>query len=234
MTIRNVRVPGFAAAVICSLVSSLSWHAASAAEQGFYVGASYGQARSAADKGSYDGLAAFVYDAYGFAPAQSNASFDKEDYGYGFVGGYRMLANLAFEGGYLDLGEIAYRDTSSGTDLVTGDAGTWSQKLGSATSGLTLSVLGILPLSYRSEIYARAGVMFATNELSIFITDGVGSDDPRISESSTELLAGIGAGFTFAEIYTARLEYQRVFDAGTDAAGEADIDLISIGVTVTF
>jgi hypothetical protein len=234
MTIRIARVPGFAVALVGSLVSSLSWHTASGAEQGFYVGANYGQSKSAADKASYDDFAVFVYDVYGFAPAQRNSTFDDKDYGYGFFGGYRMFANLAFEGGYLDLGEVAYSDTSSGTDLITGGPGTWSQKLASRTGGLTLSALGILPLSYRSEIYARAGVMFATNELKIYISDGVGNDNPRISKSSTELLAGVGAGFTFAEIYTARLEYQRVFNAGTRDTGEADIDLISLGVTVTF
>ena len=234
MTITTVRVPRCVVAVMCFLLAPLSWRAAAAAEQGFYVGVNYGQIKSQADKASFDDLAAFVYDAYGFAPAQSSATFDSKDYGYGFVGGYRMFANLAFEGGYLNLGEVTYRDSSTGLDLITDNVGTWSQKIGHKTSGLTLSALGILPLSYRSEIYARGGVMFATNEVSVYITDGIGSDSPRISKSSTNLLAGIGAGFSFAEIYTARLEYQRVFDAGTNDTGKADIDMISLGVTVTF
>lgn len=238
MTIRIVRAPGFAAAavrlLVCSLIASVPWPLAAAAEQGFYVGASYGQAKSSLAAGSFNELAGFVYDAYGFAPAQSSTTFDDKDYGYGIVGGYRMFANLAFEGGYLDLGEAVYRDTSSGTDLVTGEPGTWNQRIGVNTSGMTLSALGILPLSYRSELYARVGVMFSTNELQVRISDGTSSDNPSISDSGTELLAGIGAGFTFAEIYTARLEYQRVFDAGSDDTGEADIDMISLGVTVTF
>ena len=56
------------------------------------------------------------------------------------------------------------------------------------------------------------------------------------SESSTDYLAGVGAGFSFAEVYTARLEYDRVFDAGAeDAGGEArNVDVITLGFTVAF
>lgn len=238
MISRIVRAPGFCvAAVRCLaglLIGSLSWQFAAAAEQGFYVGANYGQVRSEASRASFGGLAASVYDAFFFSPTQSSAGFDNQDSGYGFFGGYRMFANLAFEGGYLDLGEVAYRDTSSGIDLLTDESATWSQKLGANSSGMTLSALGILPLSYRAEVYARAGMMFVTNELRVHVNYVTGSDNLRISDSSTNLLAGIGAGFIFAEIYAARLEYQRVFAAGSDDTGKADIDMISLGLTVTF
>lgn len=234
MTIRIVRVPGFAAAAICVLVCSVSWHAASAAEQGFYVGASYGQVKSDADRASYDALAAGEYEAFGFTPAQSSAAFDTEDSGYGFFGGYRLFANLAFEGGYMDFGAVSYRDESVGTSVISGP-GTWNQNLETNISGIVISVLGMLPLSYRSDLYARGGVMFATNEVTRFITNGIASQKDGVSESGTHLLVGIGGGFTFAEIYTARLEYQRIFDAGVDdLTGEADIDVISLAVTVTF
>lgn len=234
MTIRIVRVHGVAAALICCVIAASSWQAAVAAEPGFYVGASYGQMKSGADKTAYDAFAASVYNDVGFTPAQNDVSFDTKDFGYGFGGGYRMFANLAFEGGYMDLGEISYRDQSTGTINSNGAAASVSQNLRTSTSGLAVSVLGILPLSYRTEIYARGGVMFATNDVSIFITDGARPQRGSGSKSSTIMLGGIGAGFTFAEIYTARLEYQRVFDAGLSDFGKADVDVISVGVTVTF
>lgn len=236
MIVRIVRASSVAAVrgLVCSVIVALPWQFAAAAEQGFYVGASYGQVKNRADKALFDDLAAFIYDRVLFAPAQGSSAFDAEDAGYGFVGGYRMFANLAFEGGYLDLGEVEYRDTSSGIDLLTDAAATFSQKIGAKTSGMTLSALGILPLSYRTEIYARAGVLFATNELRVHVDYVTGGESGNISDSSTDLLAGVGAGFTFAEIYTARLEYLRVFDAGSSDTGEADIDMISLGVTVTF
>ena len=36
------------------------------------------------------------------------------------------------------------------------------------------------------------------------------------------------------EIYDLRLEFQRIFDAGDETTGEADLDMISLGVTVVF
>ena len=93
----------------------------------------------------------------------------------------------------------------------------------------------MLPLSYRAEVYARVGILFSTTDFNIYLSDG--SDELRdsFSESSTDYLAGVGAGFSFAEVYTARIEYQRVFDAGAeDAGGEADVDVITLGFTVAF
>ena len=55
----------------------------------------------------------------------------------------------------------------------------------------------------------------------------------RASLTSTYRLQ-LHAGFTFAEIYTVRIEYQRVFDAGDENTDEADLDMAIIGVTVAF
>jgi hypothetical protein len=39
---------------------------------------------------------------------------------------------------------------------------------------------------------------------------------------------------SLAEVYTLRAEFTRIFDAGSDVFGEADADLVSIGLTVAF
>jgi hypothetical protein len=103
------------------------------------------------------------------------------------------------------------------------------------TSGLTLSALGVWPLSYRWEVYGRAGVLFSSNEFRAFYDDIEQSPRrARFSESDVDMLAGIGASFNFFEIYDLRLEFMRVFDAGHESTGEADLDLISVGITVVF
>ena len=56
----------------------------------------------------------------------------------------------------------------------------------------------------------------------------------EFSENSVDALVGIGTSLNFLEIYDFRLEYQRVFDAGDEATGEGDVDMISVGVTVVF
>lgn len=204
---------------------------AAAAEPGFYVGANYAQVDNSVKRDGYDELTAFVYDGFGFTPASGSATFDAKDSGYGFFGGYRFFTYLAVEGGYVDLGTVEHRDQSVGDYL--GETQAWNQNVATKINGLTISALGILPLTYRFEVYARGGAIFANNEDTLFITNGIGSRKANGSKSSVNLLAGVGASFAFLEIYNARLEYQRAFDMGSDL-GKGDIDMLSVGVTVTF
>lgn len=232
------RILGAAAILAIPVVCS------QAAELGFYVGGSYGNGSKTIDKSSYDQFALGVYNAFGFVPGNNVgdnvSSIDTENPGYGFVAGYRLNNHLAVEGGYMDLGKFRYQARSNGGFLDPDDStaplapGVLGLSANSKTAGFALTALGILPLSYRWEVYGRAGVLFGTNELTLFLTDGVGSFKDTFNGSSTDLLAGAGAGFTFAEIYTLRGEYQRVFDAGDDTVGEGDQDLVTLGVTVRF
>lgn len=214
-----------------------------AAELGFYVGGSYGNGSKTIDKASYDQFALAVFNNVGFVPGgnagDNVSSIDKDNPGYGFVAGYRLNSHLAVEGGYLDLGKFRYQVNSNGgfinaDDPTVLDPGTLFLSANSKTAGFALSALGILPLNYRWELFARAGVLLASNEITLFLTDGNVNLTDTGNGSSTDLLAGAGAGFTFAEIYTLRAEYQRVFDAGDDTVGEGDQDLATVGVTVRF
>jgi hypothetical protein len=207
---------------------------ARAAEFGIYAGVHYAQGERDADEAEFAAATRFIYETNDFTPLDSTTSFDAEDSGYGFVVGYRLLENLAFEGGYLDLGDVSHRDRSAG--LFDGTLPeNWGQNIDSRTSGIALSALGILPIGYRAEIYARGGILLASNRADIFITDGVSSANLRVTNSGVDMLAGIGASLRFAEIYGVRLEYQRIFDAGDDETlGEADADVLTLGVTVSF
>lgn len=239
-----MKIGSIGATGIVLLASLFSSFAAQAVERGFYIGGFYGQADTDADESRFAVQTAGIYESFFFSPAQSQTSFDARDSSYGFLGGYRWLRNLAFEGGYIDLGKVAYRDSSAGT-YDDGEepptAENWTQSTSRSLSGITLSALGILPLSYRSEVYVRGGVVFSSTEVGVHISDGVGQASGDTSDSDTDFLVGVGAGFTFAEIYTVRLEYQRILDAGAANSdfggaglGESDIDLISLGFTVTF
>ena len=217
-----------------------------AAELGFYVGGSYGNGSKTIDKASYDQFALDQYNTrYGFVPGSNPgdnvSSIDTENPGYGFVAGYRLNTHLAVEGGYMDLGKFRYQTVSSNGGFINPDDPTvlnpsppLTLSANSRTAGFALTALGILPLNYRWEVYGRAGVLLASNELVLFATNGIGNDKVNFNGSSTDLLAGAGAGFTFAEIYTLRAEYQRVFDAGDDTVGEGDQDLATVGITVRF
>ncbi len=235
---------GSIGATAVALASLLTCLPAVAVERGFYIGGFYGLTDSDIDEARFADQTTTIYENFAFFPSLSQTSFDAEDSGFGFFGGYRWLRNLAFEGGYVDLGKASYRDVSAGiyddgTNPPTAE--NWNQSTSRSLSGITLSALGILPLSYRAELFVRGGVMFSTTEVGVHISDGVGQASGDTSDSDTDFLVGVGGGFTFAEIYTLRLEYQRIFDAGAADSdfsgaglGEADIDLISLGFTVAF
>jgi hypothetical protein len=77
--------------------------------------------------------------------------------------------------------------------------------------------------------------MFTTTTFKTFYKEDAGfTASGEQSESSTDFLAGAGVTMSFLEIYGVRLEYLRVFDAGKEGFGEADLDMLSLGVTVTF
>jgi OmpA-like transmembrane domain len=206
-----------------------------AAELGFYVGGSYGNATRQTDIAKYDDLAGQFYDAYRFTRATTTRTLDEKDSTFGFVAGYRLLPHLAFEGGYVDLGSTAYRAKNTGAfppEFVPSP--NLNLNLDSKASGIALSALGILPLTYRFEVYARGGIVFATNTVHVFAYNELGSDTQEGSKTSTNLLAGVGASMSFLEIYGLRLEYQRVFDAGDKFTGKGDIDMVTLGITVGF
>ena len=205
---------------------------AGAAQFGLYVGGFYGDTSKDVTQQPFDDFAAFFAEELEFIPLQTATAFEDKDSGYGFLVGYRLTPYFAVEGNYMDLGKVSYRNSSTGT--YQGEPVALETNFTADTSGLGISALSILPLGYRWEVYGRGGILIATNDLDIFLNDGTGQLGDTISESSTDLLGGVGISFSFAEIYQARLEYQRVFDAGDEVTGEGDVDLISLGITVTF
>lgn len=154
------------------LAGSVGARAAHAGQLGIYAGVSYSMVEKDSDRSVYANEALAIYNAFGFTPQSTTASFDSEDSSYGFVVGWRLSEHLALEGGYMDLGDVGYRDRSTGLFDNTPPEENWAQNVETSTSGITFAALGILPLSYRWELYARGGVMISNSEESVFITDG--------------------------------------------------------------
>jgi hypothetical protein len=221
---------------------------ASGAERGFYVGLMYGQTKHDSTKDIYEQFVPIVYENLGFAPETSTVSLDTSDSGYGFFGGFRLSEYFAIEGGYLDLGETTYLDQSDGishrddkvaesgeVDHSADVAQTWTQKLRTPVKGISMSALGIWPITYRSEVFARGGMLLSTSELRLSVTDGQDRVSNRPDQhTALDFLVGGGFAFTFAEIYALRLEYQRIIDAAHEDTDERDVDMVSVGITVMF
>jgi hypothetical protein len=226
-----------------ALAGSGAAGAARAAELGIYAGVSYAMVEKDSTRSVFEDEARNVDALARFEPETTTATLDSEDSAYGFVVGWRLSEHLALEGGYMDLGDVSYREHSTGLFIPQPAdppkppvPGTLQKNIDSSTSGIQLSVLGILPLSYRWEVYARGGVLIASNTENIFVVDDLGNQGRlRGTKSGFDLLAGAGISFSLVEIYNVRLEYQRVFDAGENATlDEADVDMATLNVTVSF
>lgn len=221
------------------IAAALAAAPASAAELGFYVGFLYGDRDKELGLDTYGAIAASIYDDLEFSPELRSFSSEDDGKSYGFLAGYRLTQHLAFEGGYMYVGKQSYRESASGFFFPDDDepqAEDWSLSLSSRSSGFTLSALGILPISYSWEVYARAGVFIGSNTLNIWANSPAvpGPIATRFNESSTDWLAGAGIAMSLAEVYVLRAEFTRIFDAGAELFGEADADVVSIGVTVSF
>lgn len=225
-----------AASAAVALAAAVLAPAAQAAQPGFYVGGFYGQSDKDSNIQDYRVYAAtriFPSPVVQLTVESMTDSLDTKDSSFGFMAGYRFNTHFAVEGGYMDLGRVSYRAKIRGN--ITGVPTDATLNFDSETAGLTVSALGIWPLSYRWEVYGRAGAMFSSNDFSIYYVD-VEQDPKRdqFADNDVDFYAGIGTSFNFLEIYDVRLEYQHIVDAGDKNTDEADADVISIGITVVF
>ena len=230
-----------ASVLFCLTFCVAAGHTAAAAERGFYVGGHFGQSSKDAPRSFYelfnDDIQVFSF----FAPTQQSVSFDDSDTAFGLIGGYRLTPHLAFEGGYVNLGQVTYTSRSSGNFPL--ESGTETVTIESETTGFTVAALGVLPLSRNWELFTRAGALFADNKIRIVVNAQGQQFIPPLgnrfsgsdSQSATNFYAGLGISRRFFEIYDLRLEYQRTFDAGDEATGgKGDLDTALLGLVVTF
>ncbi len=199
--------------------------AASAHAEGWYVVVFGGEASSEGldqnelDAGLVDG---------GFA-LQSSA-LDDSDTGFGATLGYQVNENFAAELSYVDLGESSYQATNGQASPANESA-----SLETSAAGPVFSLLGILPIGERFEVYGRAGLalMDADGEATITIGDEV----TTVSDSTTRsnALVGLGGQFNIGERFGVLLEWNHYIDVGSEEiVGESDIDLFTLGLRYNF
>ena len=222
--------------VLCLLAA----HAATAAELGFYVGGQIGQASKESAREFYALFSADIQSFESFEPLQDQTSFDDTDIALAITAGYRFTSYLALEGGYTKYGSVTYKSRATGNYPLEG--GTLNTNIESEISGFNFAAIGTLPLTHEWELLARGGVLFSTNKIRLVVNaagheflPAPGSFTASGSDDTQETFAAVGISRRFFEIYDLRLEYQRVFDAGTaDAGGEGDLDVAMLGLNVTF
>jgi OmpA-OmpF porin, OOP family len=139
-------------------------------------------------------------------------SCDDKDSAWKILGGYQFNRHFAVELGYTDLGEVS----------ASGPGGSASIE----SSAFEVVAVGMMPIADKFAIYGKLGMYRGETDAS-----GPGGS---ISESTTDLTFGIGARYDFTRNLGVRAEWQKYSDVGGGEIGEADVDVISVGVIFRF
>lgn len=172
--------------------------AIAAEDGGFYVGA---------------GAGSFGVDV---SDVEEGIAFNDDDTSFKLFGGYNFNKYFGVELEYLDGGTA-----SESYDL--GEGATLDIDID--TSGFNASIVGMIPIGERFNLFAKLGMIFWDVDYSADF-DGVIFDE---SDSGEDLSWGLGAGFDFTERFGARIEYQEF-----DVHDADSVDLISASVTWSF
>lgn len=195
-------------------VSMLSAVSVCHASEGFYIGANIGQA-------SYDAtLSDFsvLHDGSIFS-----ASIDDSDTSFSLTLGYQLTPNIAFEGGFIDLGELTVSANSDGSGFLYAP-GPVTLKI--AVDGLFFDVKGLLPLNEQFSLYGKLGLLKWSEDA--VLSDVTGS--LSVDDDGTDIFFGIGASFNINNSISLNADYSR-YKVDED---EEDVDVLSVGIQFGF
>lgn len=165
-----------------------------------------------------------------------DVSTDDTDLGFQATFGYRFNRYVAGELGLVQYGELV---SSARADLDfdgTGNFVPTNLELAFSVGGPLISVIGILPLQDKFELYARAGYLFASTEREF--TSRVGGErgvSGSAKGDSQVLVYGGGFSWNINQVYSVRAEYQIIDDVGESSrTGTEDLNNLSLGLIVRF
>jgi OmpA-OmpF porin, OOP family len=181
-----------------------------AAEEGFYIGGSYGQSTAKGDTGPV--LVATP------PPTFNTFHYDKDETGWKAFAGYTFLPWLGVEGGYVDLGH-GQKNFRSALASAQGevDANGWE--------GFLVGYLPIGPI----DIFGKLGGIESSIDFKVKATvAGQPTQHNNESESNGMFAYGGGLQYRFGH-WAVRAEYE-----GYDVSKLDDLYFISAGLTYTF
>jgi hypothetical protein len=165
------------------------------------------------------------------------ASTDDSDFGYQLTFGYRFHRFIAAELGLVQYGKLV---SSANGDLDFPDDGQGflpaNVELSFSVGGPLFSVLGLLPLNDKLELYGRVGYLFASSEREFSSrVNGENGVTGSAKGDSQNLVYGAGVTWNINQMYSARGEYQILDGVGDKSRnGTEDLNVWSLGVIVRF
>lgn len=165
-----------------------------------------------------------------------STSSEDSDMGYNLTFGYRFTRYFAAELGLAQFGAVesvarADMDFNDGDGFVP-----VALKLSFSAGGPMVSALGILPINDKFEFFGRVGYLFTSSKRELTSrVDGQSGGFGSIKGDSQDVVLGLGAAWHFNQVYSARLEYQRLGEVGEDnQTGVEELNVIGVGVVVRF
>jgi opacity protein-like surface antigen len=199
-----------------------------AAEPGFYVAAGVGQAEQ--DVRRSDGIVVAFGSPFGgtlTAVRPDAISVDDDELSWNGVLGYRINRYIAAELAYMEFGEADVSERYTIRPPLLFLPIELTRDLAISVTGPAVSVLGLLPLGSRFDLFIRAGVLFADKE----VTQRFTTSSQSMTFGSEVWLGGAGVDWSFANRWAVRLEYLRTGKTDADiSSGESDLRQIALGV----
>jgi len=199
---------------------------------GPYAGALIGNATYTGDRAQDE---ADLEDTFAGIPTQDlTIGTDDKDLGYQAAFGYRFNRYLAAEFELVQYGEL---NTGARANADLGDGFVpVSIDLNFHTGGPQIAVLGILPIGEKFELFAKAGVLFASSEREFVVkVEGDTSSFGSVKGDSTNGVFGVGGSWNINQMYSIRAQYERVDNVGEKGRTlTEDITIASIGLIVRF
>jgi len=204
---------------------------------GPYGGAMIGQTTYSAN--GAEAIAADLEDSLndaGVASQNHTSGVEDTDIGYQAMFGYRFHRFVAAELGLAQFGSMDVTATAD-IDFDNGEGFVPTKlRVSQMVGGPMFSVVGILPLGEKFELFGRVGYLFASTrqEFSASV-DGQNAGSGSVKGDSQDLAYGVGFSFHINQVYSIRGEYLQIDEVGQPTrTGQEDLETFGLGVIIRF
>lgn len=197
--------------VACFLLAQGFAPTAFADDAGLYVGAGIGSAEHAKNAALRPPQ----------VPLMTGTS-DARDTSWNVTLGYRVNNNIAFELGYVNLGDIeaSVADRTSQSDA--------RGQFTFSTEGVTAAMVGRFPVRQWTP-YIRAGVLFSETDLRYAGSASGAAFGARIKDDSQDAFFGAGLTYDLGSRWSVQLDLTHFMEAGDRGSGQSDYHNVSVG-----
>jgi len=218
---------------ICALTSLMMVASTvSAADQGWYIGAGVGQSNIDFKKAEADAFAEGTFSLYG--GFLTSSTMDDSDNAFNLSLGYKVNANFALEGSYVNLGEATYTAHGGIPFPFLSQPQPVDLTLKYKSSGIALSGIGIIPLGSKFDLHGRLGMYFASNKLDIEAKATTTVSDST-SGTTQEFLYGAGADWHVTPGFSLGVDWTHYNDVGdNNDTPEASFDVLAVSGKLYF